>query len=175
MRLTSSLFFNSVIINDKNKKIIKKLDKYTNENPGKQVYIINAPLGANKYSYRYQENAIVILSPKQKIIFLNLINNNNDFNEYYEEFIEDLGSISDKFDYKEYIGRPRKWQRELTICEQAINGDIDVNQIFEKNRIINSFYRKNELLISLLVGSINNIEKIGIEEPEYLLEKVRKK
>lgn len=37
-----------------------------------------------------------------------------------------------------------------------------------------SYYRIGELLISLLIGSINDIEKVGIEIPETLLERVKK-
>lgn len=37
------------------------------------------------------------------------------------------------------------------------------------------YQRKIDLLISLLIGSINNIEKIGLSDPESLLEKVKQK
>lgn len=162
-------------VNNSNNKIIKEIEEYANRNPGKQIYVINTPLGSKKYNYSYEENALIILSPKYKIIFLNLGDDKDDFEEYYEEFIEDLGSISDKFNYKEHIGRPKKWQEELTICEHIANQETNIDELFDRNKISSSLHRKNELLLSLLLGSINNIQKIGVEEPKYLLDKVRNK
>jgi len=80
-------------------------------------------LGENKYHYEYENSVIVILSPKHKIIFLDLLNNKDDFDEYYEDFIEDLASISDKFNYKEpYLGRPRKMGKEGLTCSRKFKG-----------------------------------------------------
>ncbi len=174
--MENSLFYNHVEVNEKNENIIRQLEEYAKNNSNEQIYVINAPLGENKYSYSYQENAIVILSPKHKIIFFDFKNNEEQFEEYYEDFIEDfiedLSSLSDKFKYKEYIGRPRKWKEELTVTE-SLSGFSNIESLLATHAISNELKRKNELLISLIIGSINNIEKIGVETPKTLLEKVR--
>ena len=105
-------FYNYVEKNEKNQRIIEQLEDFVNNNPNEQIYLITAPLGG-KYKYSYEKNALVILSPKHKIIFIDLANNKDEFNEYYEDFIEDLNAISDKYDYKDYIGRPRQWKKEF--------------------------------------------------------------
>lgn len=168
----NSLFYNHVELNEKNKDAIKQLEEYAKSNHNEQIYVINAPLSENKYSYGYEENAVIILSPKHKIIFLDLNNDSDKFEEYYEDFIEDLSSLSDKFKYKEHIGRPREWKNDLTVKESF---DIFSNiiELLNAYPIPNELKRKNELLISLIIGSINNIEKIGVETPKTLLEKVR--
>jgi len=168
----NSLFYNHVESNDKNKNIIDQIEEYAKDNPNEQIYIINTPLGENKYRYDYKENAIVILSPKHQIIFLDLDNNEDKFEEYYEDFIEDLGFISNKFKYQEYIGRPKKWQSELTVIKSLQDFD-NIEDLLSKNLIPSELKRTNELLISLIIGSINNIEKIGVDAPKTLLEKVR--
>ncbi len=170
--MNNSLFYNHIKENDKNKEIIKQIKNHTTEHPEEQLYLITAPLGENKYSYEYADNVIVIVSPKHKTIFLDLLNNEVEFTEYCEDFIEDLSSISDKFNYKQHIGRPRKWQKEL-IAEEIVDADFNIEALLRKHRVPKELERKNELLISLLIGSINDIDKIGVDKPESLLEKVK--
>ncbi|MFL1705879.1 DEAD/DEAH box helicase [Campylobacter sp. MOP7] len=171
--MEKSLFYSHVDKNDNNSTFLEKIEKYCNENPTEQVYIINKPLGENKYNYRYEENAIVILSPKHKVIFLDLANNEDEFEEYYDDFIEDLSSLSDKFKYKEHIGRPREWKKHLTHKEKY-DKNTQINDLLINNILSNELQRKNQLLISLLIGSINNIEKIGVDVPKTILDKIKK-
>lgn len=161
----------------KNKSVIDKFKTFlSEEEKTTQIYIITAPLGG-KYTYDYEENVLVILIPKHKIIFLNLSEEKNtDFENYYEDFIEDLASISDKYEYKGYIGRPRDWKENNTA--KANLEDFNKGSLKE---FLTSFVVKDskeqrigEFLISLLIGSINDIKQKGIEVPETLLEKVKK-
>lgn len=168
--MQNSLFYCHVEKNSLNQDIIDILEKFVNENNNEQIYIINAPLSENKYSYDYQEKALVLLSPNHKIIFVDLNNNPKEFDDYYDDFIEDLSSLSDKYKYKDYIGRPREWKNILTEKEYNISNIIE---IVEKHRIKPEDKRKNEFLISLIIGSINDIEKKGVETPKTLLEKVK--
>jgi len=170
--MENSLFYNHIQENDINRDLIQKIRDYSKENSEQQIYLISAPL-SEKYSYPYEQNAIVILSPKYKIIFIDLTNKPEKFNEYYNDFIEDLSYISDKYKYKEHIGRPRKWKREIT-SKEVLDKIISIEDLFANNYLQQDLHRVGELLISLLVGSINDIEKVGAEKPELLLEKVKR-
>ena len=160
-----------------NKSVIDKFKTYLlKEDKATQIYIITAPLGG-KYTYDYAENVLVILIPKHKIIFLNLSDErSSDFEKYYDDFIEDLASISDKYEYKKHIGRPRDWKEnntEKANLEDFNKGSLkDFLSTYEINDLRDQ--RIGEFLISLLIGSINDIEQKGIEVPETLLEKVKK-
>lgn len=161
-----------------NKSVINKFKTYLSEEEDKatQIYIITAPLGG-KYTYDYEENALVLLIPKHKIIFLNLSDERNpDFENYYEDFIEDLASISDKYEYKGYIGRPRDWKENNTAKANSEDFNKGSLKDFLSDYEINDLrdQRIGEYLISLLIGSINDIQQKGIEVPETLLEKVKK-
>ena len=156
--MENSLFYNNIEETDINRDIINQIKEYIENHPTEQIYLITAPLGENKYSYDYEENAMVILSPKHKIIFLDLLDNEDDFGEYYEDFIEDLASISDKFNYKKHIGRPRKWRDNL-ITQEVKSDDFNIEEILSQHRVAEDEERKTELMISLLIGSINDIEK----------------
>lgn len=170
--MENSLYFRHVKENETNKDILNKLETYASEHLDEQVYVLNSPLG-EKYTYPYQNNAIVVLSPKHKLIFLDLKGDDEAFDEYYEDFIQDLNSISDKFKYKDFIGRPREWKNNNTI--QVYKGDfVNFNKTFNENTLQGDLQRVSELLISLIIGSINDIQSIGAKVPETLLEKVKK-
>ncbi len=170
--MDNSLFYNHVEKNDANSTVIEQIEQLTQENPNEQIYLVTSPLG-DKYNYSYEKHAIVILSPRHKLIFLDLKGDPDEFEEYYEDFIEDLSSISDKFEYKEHIGRPRKWKKEL-IALETFDQQTLISEILEKHKLTDELKRKSELLISLLIGSINDIEKVGVDTPETLLEKVKR-
>lgn len=145
-----------------------------------QTYIIQSPLVEEKYqeNYKYKE-AVVILAPKYPLLFVNFSEDIEDetlFENFYEDFVEDLASISDKFDYKNIIGRPREWKDSLT-CKYRITDLPEVSEFFEKCRVNDSSeQRRIELLISLLTGSINDINKIdSIELSNNILDRVKQK
>lgn len=142
-----------------------------------QSYLIKKPLGEAKYEYNY-EDVIVLLIPGYKIMFINLGNpDDENFKYFCEDFIEDLGYISDKYDYKEVIGRPRDWKRnqQVTIDYVSMNEAEFLEEITNCKIIDPTQKRISELLISLLIGSINSIDKVGINEPQSLLDKVKQK
>ena len=169
----NNLLYIQVDENEKNKTILEEIRTYSSENTYEQLYVINAPLGDKRYSYSYQNNVIVILSPKHKILFLDLNDNEDGYDEYYEDFIEDLSSISDKYNYKNHIGRPREWKKNNTI--KIYNQNKSLAILLNENRLNNpDLERISELLISLIIGSINDIDKVGAKVPETVLEKVKK-
>lgn len=170
--MENSLYFKHVEESDTNKHILKQLEDYTNQKSEEQLYVINAPLG-EKYTYSYQKSVLVILSPKHKLLFLDLDGDDDAFDEYYEDFIEDLNSISDKYKYKKHIGRPREWKNNNTIQIRR-DSFTSFEEVFNNLLLSDELQRISELLISLLIGSINDIQRVGVDVPQTLLEKVKK-
>ncbi len=173
----NTFFYTQIEENSLNKEILTQVKNYCHVNK-KQIYIINKPLGEKKYYYEYEDNSIVILSPNFKIIIINLLNNNDEsFENYIEDFLEDLGSLSDKFSYKGYIGRPRKWRSEMiTVINGYDTESFDLDSLMNENKIEDAYLkRKSELLISLLTGSINDIDSIKDEVPQTILDKIKRK
>ena len=170
--MTTSFFYLQPEKNAENSSLIDGLKLYANKIK-QQIYIVDRPLGDSKYEYEYN-HAFVILAPNHKIIFIDYGNNGSEFEEYVEDFIEDLGSISDKFRYKEIIGRPRTWRNELISVKHST--DVDIAQLMEENLLESGLLKKRvELLISLLTGSINDIEKVKAEVPQNILDKIKQK
>ena len=169
----SRLFIDINEHNEKNKTILSEITEYVEEHTDSIVYIITAPLN-RKYTYTYESNALVILSPKKKIIFVNLGDNEEEFEDYVEDFIEDIGNLSDNFEYKAQIGRPREWSKKV-ISKIDLSKIKSIETLFNQNTlIVGREQRIAELIITLLIGSINDIKAIGVEQPETALEKIRK-
>ena len=60
-----------------------------------------------------------------KLLVINVGSDTDLFEDFSEDFIEDFGVISDKYDYRSFLGRPRKWKDELIEkVEFGANGNI---------------------------------------------------
>lgn len=162
----------NVEINEHNKAVIDKVSAFA-EAESVQCFCIKEPLGIKKYTYSY-DKAVVICIPKSKIIIVDCGGGGVPFEDFYEDFIGDVGSISDKYDYKKVLGRPREWRHD---CFTKLGADeflrTEDMRIFRCTDNLNE--RKSELLISLITGSINDIDRIGAELPTNVLEKIKKK
>lgn len=169
-----SLFFCNVEKNEFNSNLIELLSQFSEEK-SVQTYVINAPLGIDASAQYEFNDAVVILMPKQKICFVNLKEDQDSFEEFCEDFIEDLGYLSEKFEYREQLGRPRAWKKALTAYMQI--SDIScVEDILDKCKLNSTVEQRNaEFLLSLLIGSINDISRIGGESPSTILDQVKKK
>lgn len=167
-----SLFYCDVEENQITQKFIAPLRDYSINN-SKQIYIITKALGTNKeYSYSLSDVAIVLM-PKHPILIINYgTSTKRELDEYLLDFREDIGYLSDKFNYDKILGRARKWPDDLFVIVNSDDFDIK-NYLYTE--ISTHYHRKIDLLISLLIGSINSIDKVGINEPETLLDKVKQK
>lgn len=173
--MSSSFFFLQADKNEQNAKVIDSLESFSALRK-QQVYIVDSPLGDKKYTYNYSER-LIILIPNHKIILMNLgVGDSSRFNDFVEDFIEDLGSISDKFRYKDFIGRTRQWRDSLISNFQYSNDQFDALTDLTPFQLVDSIDRKKcELLISLLTGSINDIEKVKADVPDNILDKIKQK
>ncbi len=170
----SSFYFQQAEKNESNSTFLSKLESYAHDNKI-QVFVIDKPLGDSKYIYEYR-NAVVLLIPNYKIIFLDFANNSSEFENYTLDFIEDLGSISDKYRYKNTVGRSREWEGSLIVKVTFSEEFIDIENFLHNYRLTGGIEQKKcELLISLLTGSINNIDKVKGDVPDNILDKVKQK
>lgn len=174
--MDAAIYFKHIKETPQNKQIIKAFEKYSRNTDNTTIYLLNTPLG-EMYDYDYKENVIVVLSPGYRIIFLNLDNTQEEQFKYYcQDFISDVGHISSKFNYQNYIGRTREWEKDFTKQITLTSFDsVDVAKLLNDNALDTSKRRKSELIISLITGCINDIDRIGVEQPQSLIEKIKKK
>lgn len=167
-----SLFYCDVEENQITQQFITPLKEYSVQH-SKQIYILRKALGTIKeYTYDLADVAIILM-PKHPILILNYGSAGCDALEDYQlDFREDLGFLADKYNYNKILGRARKWPDDFFVTKSLDDFDVDIYLAKEIDLL---HQRKIDLLISLLIGSINSIDKVGIEEPETLLEKVKQK
>ena len=167
-------FFSTLEENDKNRKFLKEVSDYANKHK-KQFYVLSAPLTDSKYKYNYTDGCI-LLSSKYKVAFFTFKDADDDeFQDYVEDVLDDVSSISDHYEYRSALGRPRMWRKNL-IVELTYDESMSIKQLLEDMRVEDSrTIRMLDMVISLFIGSINDVTTIEVEEPVNLLEKVKHK
>ncbi len=171
--MSNNMFYCDIESNDSTKGVIELLTEYA-QSSSSQVYIINAPLNVEDDAYDYKYGAAILI-PKHKILLVDFSNDCDEFKDYCEDFIEDLGYLSEKYDYKMQLGRPRLWRNKLV---ESVNvSELDsIEDIINKSSLDSVVDQRNaDYLISLLIGSINDINRIGGQYPDTLLDQVKKK
>lgn len=165
--------YSNIIEDTNNKELLDAIKNYANTKQ-KQVYVLNKPLTDFKYSYNFKDG-IIILEASKKICFVNLGEDSEAFDNYCEDVLEDIYSISDNYSYKELVERKRTW--DSIIVKKAKTEITNFFNFIELQSITEpKSKRKQEILLSLFIGSINDIEKIGnLDIPESLLDKVKHK
>ena len=146
------------------------------------IYVIDKPLGVNETKNNIDKFFVIIL-PKHKLLFIDFTNEKNEeFSDYVDDFIEDLGYISKKFDYQNIIGRPRIWKDKYvevlkySNMEPMLENVNILNSYLEQFKIIDIHeLRTLNFIKSLAIGSINDIERIGGNFPDTILDEVKKK
>ncbi len=170
----NSYFFLQADKNSKNADFIDALKEFSDTNQT-LIYILDRPLTDQKYSYKYSQ-ALIILSSGNKIAIVDYGENEDEYEDFVEDVIEDVGSISDKYLYKNVVGRPRVWRKSLIESEISIDSITDINAFFKTLSLKEeSDKRKLDLLISLFIGSINDIDRVKEDVPITLLDKVKQK
>lgn len=171
--MKDDLFYKQIKDNNLNKPVVNKFEKYAKAHSELQIFLISSPLG-ERYEYQYEENAIIVLIPRHKLIFINLTNDEGAFDDFVDDVVQDLNSISDKYKYMDYIGRARIWRDEVIEKIRYDEQTFDIDILLSNTQLRGELGRKADLLISLLTGSINDIEKVGTVQPETILEEVKK-
>ncbi|QIE58716.1 AAA family ATPase [Rasiella rasia] len=172
----SSYFYLNAEKNALNINFIEALNKYSDENQS-LIYVLDKPLTDQKYSYNYSK-ALIVLSPKNKIAILNFGERKDyeNFENFVEDVIEDVGYISDKYLYKDIIGRTRNWRSSLLEIFNVTEEIEDLETFLTGLKLSTDVDRKKlELLISLFIGSINDIDRVKEEVPVTALDKVKQK
>jgi superfamily I DNA and RNA helicase len=157
-----------------NGNFIEELRNYA-EKEKVLIYVVQHPLGDNKYKYSYDQ-ALIILSPKYKVSVVNYGESGTLYENFVEDLIEDIGFLSDKYLYREIIGRPRVWRGTLFSTEYHLKDFENAKSFFDGIEIQDPLERKKiELIISLFIGSINDVAKVKNDTPITILDKVKQK
>lgn len=172
-----SYFFSNIDFKEtpKIKELHKNVEKWAEENQ-MITYLLKKPLSEEVYNYDYKEG-VILLVPEHNVIFINLNSiSKEEFEIYIDDVIDDINYLSMRYEYIKRLGRPRKWKDEF-FSKYDVEAVLDksIDKILKENEKIEYREKRNaDLLISLITENINDIKKIGMEDPSTRLEKIKK-
>lgn len=172
--LENGLFFNSLSKTDgKVKNLINDIKFFIKQNTT-QVYLLDRVLGIkSKFNYDLNDVIYVIIPNYPILLLFDDKYNKEQIEDYFYDLKEDIGQLSAKYKYNYILDRPRKWNQNWFELRQW--SEFTFKDYVENEKIDNlDDIRRIELIISLITGSINDIEKIGKDTPNNLLDKVKK-
>ena len=169
----SMFYMNFDAGNDLQKEFITKLKTISFDNMT-PIYLLRKPIIDKKADYKYSD-AIVLLMPKHRILFFDFGANKEEFDEYMDDFIEDIGYIAKKYDFINIVGRPRQWRKDFVKIVEYTD-EVSIKDIIDNNLISNTgLSRISDILISLATGSINEAERLGQGIPDNILDQIKRK
>ena len=146
--------------------ILDIIKEYSEKNR-KQTYVLSKPLSKEDSTYDY-EGACVLFISGMRPCFIDAEGDEEHFDEYVEDFFDDISFLSEKYKYRTKIGRKKTWSELFLRFDKT---DFD----FEKLNLSNpTDKRTSDLITSLVIGSINDVSKINLEA-ENLLDIIKSK
>jgi len=142
----------------------------------KLIYFLNSPLVEEDTEDCPKTGLGLILMPDHKLIFVKSPHTDDEyFEEFVDNFIDDIGYLTKKYKHLELIGRAKKWKEDL-VESIILTDELDLSELFDTKLLVNYEAKRNtNLLISLVIGSINDISMVSINEPLDILEAIKKK
>lgn len=144
----------------------EKIDQYTLHKK-KQSYVLRSPLTKNDSSYDYEKSIVIFISG-HKPCFVDLNQDKGGLDDYAYDFLDDISFLSEKYKYREKIGRKKYWNG---LFKKFTSETIDLESLKLTSSVD---VRTVDLLTSLVVGSINDISRINLEA-ENLLDSIKSK
>ena len=172
--IENSMFYMNFEASTESQKRCVDSIRETGSNDMTPIYLLKKPIIDKKADYEYQD-AFVILMPKHKMIFVNF-GEEEQFEEYKDDFIDDIGYIAKKYDFINIVGRPRQWREEFVSEIHYSSEDFSFESILSENELVGSeLIRRGDILISLATGSINEAERLGLGVPDNVLDQIKRK
>lgn len=171
----SMFYMNFEVSSDSQKRCVEAIKRIGLEDIMNPIYLLKKPIIDKKADYDYQD-AFLVLMPKHKMIFINFGDEGELFEEFQDDFIDDIGYIAKKYDFINIVGRPRQWREDFVSEIQYSPEDFSFEDILKENEITgDELIRRGDIIISLVTGSINEAERLGVGVPDNILDQIKRK
>ena len=171
--MASSLFAD---INElKYSNLIERMEEYSNLHK-MEIFIFQLPKSdLNQTSY-INEDCFIIMSVGYKIALVNGGTNDREYEDYCDDVREIISYLFSKYEYRKELGRFSKWGCSL-IKENLTLSDLeDLDNFWNSLKAIDRREtRYTELLVTLCIGSINDIDRVKADVPTTILDQVKQK
>ena len=171
----SMFYMNFEVSSGSQKRCVEEIKRIGLDDIMNPIYLLKKPIIDKKADYDYQD-AFVVLMPRHKMIFINFGEEGELFEEFQDDFIDDIGYIAKKYDFINIVGRPRQWREEFVSEIQYSPEEFSFQNILKENEITgDELIRRGDILISLATGSINEAERLGLGVPDNILDQIKRK
>ncbi len=171
----SMFYMNFEVSSDSQKRCVEEIKRIGLDDIMNPIYLLKKPIIDKKADYDYQD-AFVVLMPRHKMIFINFGEEGELFEEFQDDFIDDIGYIAKKYDFINIVGRPRQWREEFVSEIQYSPEEFSFQNVLKENEITgDELIRRGDILISLATGSINEAERLGLGVPDNILDQIKRK
>lgn len=170
--MKSSYFYHNLLHKDGEEPIwLVKMEEYSRVNNLRMYLLKNPVVDSGHEEY---EKHFLLLAPGYKLCIVEEPDTNN-FEDFKEDIMGDIRYLYQKYDYRSTMGLYSKVENEF-ITSTKLGDFANVANMMDILRLTDPLQRrKSELLVSLCIGSVNEIAKVGVNVPETLVEKVRHK
>ena len=150
---------------------LQRMEEYSRVN-SLRIYLLKNPVVDSEHEV--YDKHFLLLAPGFKLCTVKEPDA-DDFEGYEEDIRGDIRYLYQKYDYRSKMGLYSKVEGEL-ITSASLGDFANIARLMDKLRLSDALQkRKSELLVSLCIGSVNEIGKVGVDVPETLVEKVRHK
>jgi len=170
--MKSSYFYHNLPYKaDEEPDWLVSMEEYSRVN-SLRVYLLKNPIVDS--DHEEYEKHFLLLAPGFQLCIVEEPDT-DDFEGFEEDIKGDIRYLYQKYDYRSKMGLYSKVENEL-ITSTKLGDFANVAGLMDKLRLSDPLKkRKSELLVSLCIGSVNEIAKVGVDVPETLVEKVRHK
>lgn len=158
------------------KTLLDGLNEYALKNPKTDIYVMDFPKTDTDSEGLKVNGCFILMNPNHKLCIVNgLQENERDvFDGYRYDVNQSLSYLYQKFGYRTHFARYDKWVDGLIEDDVNIDDIDDVSIFFDSIQLEDDMQRRRvNLLISLVIGSVNDPQKVGDEVPINVLDGVK--
>ncbi len=156
--------------------LLAKLNDYAINNPRTDIYVIDFPKTDTDTEGLKVEGCFMLMNPNHKICIVNGLQEDNreTFDGYVYDVNQSLSYLYQKFEYRTHFARYDKWVDGLIVDDLNLDDIGDISIFFNSIEIDeDAKCRRANLLISLVIGSVNDPKKVGDEVPVNVLDGIK--
>jgi len=155
--------------------LIKKVEEYSNSHD-MEIFIFQLPKSDLDSTSYIQEKCFMVMSVGYKIALVNGGTNDDEYEGYCDDVREIIRYLYSKFEYRKELGRFSRWDDSLIVDAFTVSDMDDLESFWGKLKASNrQEARYTELLVTLCIGSINDINRVKAEVPTTILDQVKQK
>lgn len=155
--------------------LIERMEEYSNSHK-MEIFIFQLPKSDLNQSSYINDKCFIVMSVGYKIALVNGGTSDREYEGYCDDVREIISYLFSKYEYRKELGRFSKWGNSLIYDNLKMSDLDDLDQFWGDLKAgSRQEARYTELLVTLCIGSINDIDRVKAEIPSTILDQVKQK